>query len=283
MGEIWSYNLFVITHNLRVCRVLFPGGDADLTSNTGYAQVGRYVFEIANEMNKNGTFGLSSLIFFEILTNKFLGEYFPLWGTCLGFELLLRLGNNDQNPLTPCSAQGIAQKLNIQTNNSRLLNQADNQIRRILSTENIAANFHHFCVLTENFTDLGLNNDWKILSTNKDMDGLEFVSAVEHKHYPYYAVQFHPEKNVYEWPSSKAILHTRNAIKASQFFAEFFVDEARQSTHSFKTKEDANRYLIYNWSPVFAGRNESSTLMQIYRFSEGEGFQRLRRISSETT
>lgn len=34
-------------------RILFPGGDADLTSNIGYAQVGRYVYEIANDMNKN--------------------------------------------------------------------------------------------------------------------------------------------------------------------------------------------------------------------------------------
>lgn len=251
-----QHSIVIIT----VFRVLFPGGAVNWNSNTGYAQVGRYVYEIANEINANG-------------------GYFPLWGTCLGFELLLRLGNNDTDPLTSCRANGIAQNLYLQSNTSRLLAQANPEIINILKTEKIAANFHHFCVTKEKFSKLGLNNDWRIIATNKDLYGLEFISATEHLRYPYYGVQFHPEKNIYEWVPSKAILHSVDAVKASQYFAQFFVGESSKNVNTFESISEANRFLIYNWSPMFVGRNETAGFMQAYQFSNGEGNNHVRRIN----
>lgn len=236
----------------------------DFFSNTGYAQVGRYVYEFANDMNENG-------------------EYFPIWGTCLGFELMLRLAGGDADLLTPCEAEGVAQRLHLQGNNSRLLSQANNEIQQILETEKVAANFHKFCVTKENFTSFGLNKEWQVLATNKDLNGLEFISAVEHRTYPYYAVQFHPEKNIYEWYPSKAIIHTKDAVKASQYFAEFFVEECRKNLNAFKTPTEENRYLIYNWPPVFIGRNESSTLIQVYHFGDGDGHSHISKMISSSS
>ena len=51
---------------------------------------------------------------------------------------------------------------------------------------------------------------WDILSVNKDVNGLEFVSTMEAKNYPIFGTQFHPEKNAYEWaPKYPGIPHTR--------------------------------------------------------------------------
>ena len=51
---------------------------------------------------------------------------------------------------------------------------------------------------------------WDILSVNKDVNGLEFVSTIEAKNYPIFGTQFHPEKNAYEWaPKYPGIPHTR--------------------------------------------------------------------------
>ena len=36
--------------------------------------------------------------------------------------------------------------------------------------------------------------EWKILSTGLDKKQQEFVAAVEHTFYPFYGVQFHPER-----------------------------------------------------------------------------------------
>jgi gamma-glutamyl hydrolase len=71
----------------------------------------------------------------------------------------------------------------------------------------------------------GLDRDWVVTSTNKDNQGLEFVSSFEHRQYPIYGVQFHPERNAYEWKVSKINPHSANAIAVGQYFANFLISE----------------------------------------------------------
>jgi len=54
---------------------------------------------------------------------------------------------------------------------------------------------------------------------------LVYVSSVESKKYPFYAVQFHPEKNLYEWTRKENIPHSFDAIQSSQYFANFFINQ----------------------------------------------------------
>ena len=46
-------------------------------------------------------------------------------------------------------------------------------------------------------------------------------------------VQFHPEKNAFEWSSALSICHDADAILASQSLILFFVDECRKNTNKF--------------------------------------------------
>lgn len=71
-------------------RVLFPGGAAAFKNKKGYAAAGRIVYDIAKQMNDNNL-------------------YMPLFGTCLGFELLLYISTGDFRE--SCSAQRISLKL----------------------------------------------------------------------------------------------------------------------------------------------------------------------------
>lgn len=66
------------------------------------------------------------------------------------------------------------------------------------------------------------------MSINYDKNGYEFISTIEDKKYPFYGIQFHPEKNVYEWIEGKNIPHGKHATIVNQFFANFFVDEGRK-------------------------------------------------------
>ena len=51
---------------------------------------------------------------------------------------------------------------------------------------------------------------WTPLATNFDLEGLEFISTMEAKKYPFYDTQFHPEKFANEWaPKLPSIPHTR--------------------------------------------------------------------------
>jgi hypothetical protein len=65
------------------------------------------------------------------------------------------------------------------------------------------------------------------MSLNHDKKGLEFISTLEHRKYPFYGVQFHPEKNLYEWVTEKNIPHGSHAVQISQYFANFFVNEGK--------------------------------------------------------
>lgn len=96
------------------------------------------------------------------------------------------------------------------------------------------------------------------MSTNKDWNNFEFISTIEHRRYPFYGVQFHPEKNLYEWVRNKNISHTPNAILAAQYFAQFFVNEARKSSHKFNDSKTEDQHVIYNFPVVFTGAVGSS-------------------------
>jgi hypothetical protein len=66
------------------------------------------------------------------------------------------------------------------------------------------------------------------MTTNEDSDGLEFISSLEHAIYPLYGLQFHPEKNIYEWAEDRVHSHSADAIRVSQYFANFFVNEGKK-------------------------------------------------------
>lgn len=71
----------------------------------------------------------------------------------------------------------------------------------------------------------GIKKKFRILSFNHDINNIKFISSLEHISFPFYGLQFHPEKNSYEWAIKKNIPHGELATKISQYFADFFVDE----------------------------------------------------------
>jgi hypothetical protein len=52
--------------------------------STDYARAGKLFYKFAIEANERD------------------GDYYPIWGTCLGFELLALVSNNDQPNLKRC-------------------------------------------------------------------------------------------------------------------------------------------------------------------------------------
>jgi len=226
--------------------VLFPGGAVDI-GTSGYAKAGKIIFEYAKQRNQ-------------------LGDYFPLWGTCNGFEMMAYLYAGNQNPLTACNSQNTPNNLDFEPGafSSKLFRGAPEPLRKDMMFRNVTVNYHEWCLTKKNFTKFGLHNQVKILSMNKDSNGLEFVSSFEDKQFPFYAVQFHPEKNVYEWGTREghnAMPHTAEAIRTANYFSQFFVNEARRSNHTATNAVLTD--LIYNF-PVNATQN--TTFTQTYFF-----------------
>ena len=150
----------------------------------------------------------------------------------IGLEILTYLSNEENDPLTRCDSndQGANLIMTEDYPKSRFGISSPDDVDQILSEKNVTINFHNWCLTPENFTKLELLKDfWSVLSTDYDENGIQFISMMESKHYPIWAVQYHPEKNAFEWTEKYPnIPHTQDAVHIAAFHSEFFV-EARFS------------------------------------------------------
>ncbi|XP_049861516.1 gamma-glutamyl hydrolase B-like [Schistocerca gregaria] len=226
--------------------VLLPGGGADdFDRPGGYGEAGAHIYEVAKEMNRQG-------------------DYFPLWGTCLGMELLAHVSAGRRELRADCWASNLAMPLNLCPDffRSQLFGAIPDDILTILSSDPVNAHFHHYCVTEKNMTEYGILHKWHILAMNHDVEGMEFVSVIESRKYPFYGIIFHPEKNAYEWATERDNPHSADAIKAMQYFSNFFVNEARKSNHSFQSRATERNSLIYNYKIRHTGT--ASVFEQVY-------------------
>lgn len=138
---------------------------------------------------------------------------------------------------------------------------------QILGNEGVTYNYHQYCFTKDDFAEHGLDQMFKILATNKDKNGIEFISAFESNIYPFYGIQWHPEKVQYEFVRNYNIPHTLNSVKVAQYFSNFFIEEARKNDQSFDDWEEEQEALIYNYNPVFIGKRNSS-YEQVYVFKD---------------
>jgi len=230
--------------------LVIPGGHTSIR-HSGYADASHAFFKMAKEAND-------------------AGDVFPIWGTCLGFEMLGQITNNGQDYLKRCNSYEQSLPLELEPNwlESRLFGSAPEEVIDHLTQLPVTSNFHHWCLTRENFTKFEMGNFWKPLSVNSDLDGLEFISSMESKDYPFYATQFHPEKNIAGWSVVHPSLpHSREATLVSLYFTQFFVDIARQSKHAFPSRKVEESHLIYNYPAYFVGQEKTNSgYTQVYLF-----------------
>lgn len=213
--------------------LLLIGGSVNLETSE-FAHIAEFYFRLAIKANDEG-------------------DYFPIWGTCLGLQLLTVLVAGE-NLLSRTIAENVSYPLNFTTEvqSSRMFTDFPPNLLKALSQEPLTANFHHFGVTKEAFMgNEKLNGFFSILSTNVAENGPVFVSTIEGRKYPVYGVQWHPEVNRFQWDPHYNFPHSSNAVRVSSLLAEFFVNEGRRSLHHFSDTAEENRALIYNYNPVY--------------------------------
>ena len=198
------------------------------------------------------------------------GDYWPIWGTCLGFELLAFLAINETHSLTRCSSMEQPLPLDVTSKflESQIGRDIPDDVFTTLTTKESTINFHNWCLSPTNFSYFEMDKFWDVLATNKDYNGFEFISLLEAKKYPIWGSQFHPEKHAYEWTLRyPKIPHDISSIHAGAYFAEFFVEETRKNEHKFVDRMTEEKHLIYNYPPTFTGDIKiDDTFVQSYFF-----------------
>lgn len=192
-------------------------------------------------------------------------------GTCLGFELLGYLSAENQEIRCDCKSQKVSLPLEFKDDfrESKMFKDCPEEVVQNLQTKPLTANFHSYCITEKNLTAFHLDQEWRVISLNDDQskEPIRFISAMEHLKYPFYGVQFHPEKVLYEWVENYNIPHLQEAAYASQYFERFFIEECRRSSHKFENFTEENRHMIYNF-PITFTAIRGSTYQQAYMFQE---------------
>ena len=165
-------------------------------------------FDVQNE-----TFMNSLRIFYELSTRK--GEYFPIWGTCFGMERLIELIGGSRS-WKSFPAEGLFPiRISRDTTRSKMIQSFPSPYLDYLEQQKSTLQYHEYGISVEEIKiNPLLRRFFSVLATSLDESGKEYVAAIESKHYPIYAVQFHPEQQ-------------RSTIP----FLDFFHSELKMNSH----------------------------------------------------
>lgn len=173
----------------RVNGVLFTGGSArflekrnDTLHLTQYVTKAKFIIERVLHYNEQGI-------------------YYPLWGTCLGMELIHFIISED---FCLQKYDGWNYTSNVlftyKALQSKMLANADNKLFYYMTNYNITAENHRWGINPSLYRGNFLSDNpqvgdfFDILGLSIDKQGAVYVSISEAKNYPVYTVMFHPEK-----------------------------------------------------------------------------------------
>ncbi|KAI5755562.1 hypothetical protein M8J77_017973 [Diaphorina citri] len=244
IGQDREYYAEILT---QINGVVIPGGGTGFDHPNGYADAGRQILHLVDKINEGGV-------------------TFPVLGVCLGFELILQVSNNDTDFRKSCKVQQV--NLNLKflpgAKRSSLFSQVPSKYIKKFYQKPLTHNNHIWCITRQDMIKYGLTETWNILTLSK-YKSWEFVSTVEHKEYPIVGIQFHPEKNAYEWTESQHNPHSHDDIISARFFSDWFIDKARLNNNSFASRDDLYKSLIQNYPNVMSYPNKLG-FEQIYLF-----------------
>ena len=220
--------------------VIYPGGETILLNDDGsytdYARKGKLVLDKIKEMNDKGI-------------------YYPVWGICLGFQeitvieapypdVFQRYKFNSSNVANNVTfVEGIAE--------SKMYRNLPKYLLDALQTENITYNHHHDGVYPEVYKKFPELQQYYVLAVSYDNKDVKYTASIEHKKYPFYGHQYHPEKTAFIWGKKLVIPKYQKAQELMQYYSNFFVNEARKNMNHFRDEKEERANLIQNFKIEF--------------------------------
>ena len=168
----------------RINGLYLPSGGVFASNSLEYYNCCKKFLQLAIESNNNNI-------------------YFPIWGGCMGMQQMMIIadGLDNMDFLDRFdSFNNLLLPLNINENkSSKLLNylkKNNSKFLHKLKTKKCTLNNHMMGISPSKFKKSKLlNSMYNIISWNYDRQGKPFVSTIEAKEYPFYGVQWHPERS----------------------------------------------------------------------------------------
>jgi|TARA_B110000483_G_scaffold243221_1_gene331944 gamma-glutamyl hydrolase len=208
--------------------ILFIGGQVDSNmireEYVTFMETFNYIFNHAKKSNNQG-------------------KYFPLFSICLGMEILGMMSEGIDNVIKDyVSMKGISHVKARNYNSKLKFIQTDNNLGQLFNKEEQHLLEKNPCVFQNHgfgfLSDYSYMKKWKkywdIVATSKTNDNKnEFVSMFEFKKYPFYGIQFHPEKILFEWELD-TIGRGKIFRQISNKLSHFFIQECQKNDNVVK-------------------------------------------------
>lgn len=185
-------------------------------------------------------FNVCKKLLFKAMEENNRGNYFPVWGCCMGFQQMLIIADGKDNVDTLLQKFDSFDnlfcrvKLTNEGKKSRFINGLSNDVVHKITKTKSTLNNHMLGITPEKFVKKRLiNNFYTIVGTSVDRKGKEFVAIIEGAYYPFYGVQWHPERN-----------SEMNAL------VEFFSKEVRKSKKPKTLKKVFETYKLMKYKQI---------------------------------
>jgi gamma-glutamyl hydrolase len=167
----------------------------------------------------------------------------PLWGICLGFEMLSQVvARNVSVRTVPWGGLLLPLPL-VVSPASRMFGGASDQLRREMAGASVTMHNHGAGVAPHEFTAGGnvrLHAAFDVTSTAVGRTGRRFANVIEGRDgLQIYGTIWHPEMPGFEH-EMPMIPHSHAAVQTSQLAANFFVDQCRSSNNRSFGPSDGN-------------------------------------------
>jgi len=189
------------------------------------------------------------------------GDHFPIFGVCLGLEGIISryekdLNNRQYLRRVNLSFEEYLDGVGVMTEYLKTSKMFSGFSDIGLLKERIFFYHHIYCIDYDNVMR-DLSHLIRPLSYFFDESGKRYITSLEFIDYPFYGIQFHPEKISYEWKVE--INRTKEAITAAFDLIYPFVQECKKSPHTFN-QSLFNQLTIYR----FPTSDNSSIYNSVY-------------------
>jgi gamma-glutamyl hydrolase len=174
-------------------------------------------------------------------------NYFPLFSICLGFEILGMMDHDVNKVIQKFTTLKGLSNIDAHNYNSKLdFIKTDSKIAKIFTKDEINE-FRKTPCIFQNHTQAFVTDapymktwekSWDVIATSNSIDKkpIKYVSILDFKKFPFYGVQFHPEKVLFEWRVTK-VGRTPIFRMISHKLSKFFIDECKKNKNRVKVSE----------------------------------------------
>jgi gamma-glutamyl hydrolase len=185
----------------------------------------------------------------KFILNFALKNNLPVYGTCMGFQLLNVIFAEDEKILSEHKYEdsGVEHSLILVKGiPQKLFSLFEDKELEILQNNPSTVYFHHDGIDKNDYAkNKKLNKIFYLTSIAYDKHYNFFTNTIEGKNSKIFGSQFHPEKVPYIRTENYALNHSMDSLTVSQLIGLYFVEECRKNENRFDEKE-REKYDFFN-------------------------------------